>query len=87
MRLRILLKHFVLTKAEWSKEKLYLTFSHNAKIDLNKLLMKEKLSPKRYKLTKNLTLVISKKDGAKEGMPAIETIYHDVEKLLDEIRA
>ncbi len=87
MRLRSLLKHYGLTKAEWSKEKLYLTFSHNAKIDLNKLLMKEKLSPKRYKLTKNLTLVISKKDGAKEGMPAIETIYHDVEKLLDEIRA
>jgi len=79
MRYRSLLKIFGVTKAEWSKGKLYLSFSPNAKFNLEKLMNLEKIHPKKYKLGKSLTLTIQEEE---ETPSSFEKLYAETETLL-----
>ncbi|MGI6524686.1 MAG: transcription-repair coupling factor [Bdellovibrionota bacterium] len=79
MRLRSLLRVFGVTKAEWSRGKLYLSFSPNAKVDIQKLLLLEKNAPKTYKFGKNLTLSIV---GEEQAPPPFDMLYIQIEALL-----
>ncbi len=64
MRLRSLLRRNGVVKAEAKNERLILSFSPAAPVDLNKLMELTKKQPDKYRFGKNLTLSVAIEEGA-----------------------
>jgi len=84
MRVRALLREYGVVRAEFANKKLLLSFSPQAPVDIQKILLLEKREPKRIKFGKALTLSIQTQhetlDSPSDLLPTIDQILTEVSR-------